>query len=156
MNQHVKQSGPIQTFYTAHNSLFTVVSAKRLSAFSQLTSHSSFSTTHSPQQLFSQPQLNQTHPKLDRFLACLLLLADFFPTTDYNTVKVFLACFFSTSPPDFFPPQYTRPYCLLPDFPLSADCLRRGHQPWTCPHVVDAVRHATIHAGVKHNYHRVE
>jgi hypothetical protein len=47
----------------------------------------------------------------------------------------------------FFPPQFTRPSCLLPDFSPSADCLQRGHQPWTCPHVVDAAWHATRPCG---------
>jgi hypothetical protein len=34
LNQHAKHTGAIQTFYTAHSSLSTSVSAKRLSAFS--------------------------------------------------------------------------------------------------------------------------
>jgi hypothetical protein len=149
VNQHVKLPGPIQTFYTAHNSLFTAVSVKRLSAFSQLTSYSSFSTTHNPQQLFSQPQLYQTHPKLDHFLACLQI---FSPPLITTQSKVFLACFFSTSPLDFF---HHSSYVLLVCF-----------QIFPCPLIVSGAvtSHGLTHTSsmrrgtrrVKHDYHHVE
>jgi len=49
---------PVNSFLKSHNYL-----TKRLSAFSQPTARSSFSTAQSPQQLFQKPQLNQIHPK---------------------------------------------------------------------------------------------
>jgi hypothetical protein len=44
------------------NSQFTVATTKQLSENPQFSSHSSFSTVHNSQQLFQNPQLNQTHP----------------------------------------------------------------------------------------------
>jgi hypothetical protein len=86
----------------------------------------------------------------------LLLLADFFPTTDYNTVKVFLACFFSTSPPDFF---HHSSHVLLVCFqifprPLIVSSAVTSHG---LAHT-SSMRRGTrrVHAGVKHDYHRVE
>jgi hypothetical protein len=49
-------------YYFLQNLQLTVVPTKQLSAFSQLSAHSSFFTADFAQLIFRNLQLNQTHP----------------------------------------------------------------------------------------------
>jgi hypothetical protein len=58
----LKALGALQIFSTKLT-VHKVATAKQLSKNPQFLAHSSFSTVHSSQPLFQNPQLNQTHPK---------------------------------------------------------------------------------------------